>query len=165
MGMYRIWTILSRFKEFCRNHGWKTCESDDWVEIDERYHNFLSAGNIHPSSFKRIVTSRKCIVREGLTYNVVEASYTAWLFSKRPSKDLVGAVLENPDFAAKTAVYDLSPLLKGKKTCLKLNDTDSPVFQEFENFLQTELKVNFKPISPLPNRETNADNCTISELA
>jgi hypothetical protein len=37
-------------------------------------------------------------------------------------------------------------VLEGKNLGFKLNHTDSPVFQEFENFLRKELKVNLKPI-------------------
>lgn len=160
--MPKIWEILRKFKDFCKFHGWKTSESYDWVEINEKYHNFLWTRDIHPSSFKSIVTNRKCVVREGMSYRIVEASYTAWLFSKTPSETLVKTIFEDPDFPKTIALYDLSPLVKGKKSCNKLNHTDSPVFQEFENFLKNELKVELRPISDL---KLNSENYTIAKLA
>jgi len=163
--MPRVWEILKKFKDVCRFRGWRTSESEDWIEIDDNYHNFLWAKDIHPSSFKTIVSNRKCVVREGLSYHVVEASYTAWLFSETPSETLVKTVFENPAFSGRIALYDLSPLLEGKNLCIKLNHTDSPVFQEFERFLRSELKVKLKPLSSISNTEITDKNYTIEELA
>jgi len=162
MKMPRVWEILKKFKDLCKFRGWKTSESEDWVEIDDKYHNFLWARDVHPSSFKRIVSNRMCVVRERLSYHVVEASYTAWLFSEAPSETLVKAIFENPDFSKRIALYDLSPLLEGKKQCVRLNHTDSPVFQEFESFLKNELRVELKPLS---DPEFGPENYTIAELA
>jgi hypothetical protein len=149
MKMPKVWEIVKKFKDSCKFRGWKTSESEDWIEIDDKYHNFLLARNVHPSSFKRIVSNRKCVVREGLSYHVVEASYTAWLFSETPAETLVKTIFENPAFYKKIALYDLSQLLEGKNLCVKMNYTDSSVFQEFENFLKNELKAKLEPI---PNR-------------
>ena len=146
MKMPKIYEILERFKDLCRSHGWKSSEKDDWIEIKNEYHNFLWTRSINPSSFKRIAANRKCVVREGLSYRVVEASYTAWLLSEAPSKTLVEIIFENPDFSKRIALYNLSPVLKGKNLGFKLNHTDSPVFEEFEEFLKKEIKVELKPI-------------------
>jgi len=160
--MPRVLEILKKFKSLCCLRGWKTSESEDWIEIDDKYHNFLWARDVHPSSFKRIVSNRKCVVREGLSYHVVEASYTAWLFSETPCETMVRTVFENPEFSRKIAIYDLSPLLEGKNLCVKLNHTDSSVFREFESFLKNALRAKLKPLS---NLELNTENCTITELA
>jgi hypothetical protein len=163
--MTKVWEILKKFKELCRVRGWKTSESEDWVETDEKYNMFLWARNIHPSSFKRVVSNRKCIVQEGLSYRVVDASYTAWLFSETPPETLFKTVFENPDFSERIALYDLSPVLEGKNLCVKLNQTDSPVFEEFERFLRDELKVKFKPLSSFSDVEIAGKNQTIEDLA
>ncbi|MGQ9641524.1 MAG: hypothetical protein ACUVUF_05285 [Candidatus Bathycorpusculaceae bacterium] len=162
MKMPKIWEILKKFKDICRRQGWKTSETEDWVEISDEYHNFLWARDIHPSSFKSIVSHRKCVVREGLSYRVVEASYTAWLFSEAPSEALVKTVFENPDFRKRVALYDLSPLLEGKNLFVKVNHTDSPVFQEFENFLKSELNVRVKAIR---GPQLTNEGFTVTELA
>ena len=160
--MSRIWEILKPFKDLCKFHGWKTSEKDDWVETENGYHNFLWTRSIHPSSFRSIAVNRKCVVREGLSYRVVEASYTAWLLSETPSETLVKAIFENPSFSKRIALYNLSPVLEGKNLGFKLNHTDSPVFQEFENFLKKKLKVNLKPIL---NPEIDSEEHVVTKLA
>ncbi len=162
MKMPRIWEILKKFKDLCEFRGWKTSESEDWIEINDKYHNFLWARNVHPSSFRSIVSNQRCVVPEGLSYRVVEASYTAWLFSEAPPEILVKTIFENPEFSRRVALFDLSPLLEGKPLCIKLNHTDSPVFQEFESFLKKDLKVKLKPLS---DPELDTQNYTIAELA
>jgi len=165
MKMPRVWEILKKFKDVCRVRGWKTSESEDWVEIDDKYNSFLWTRDIHPSSFERIASNRKCVIQEALSYRVVDASYTAWLFSEPPSDTLVKTVFENPDFSERIALYDLSPLLEGKSLCAKLNHTDSPVFQEFERFLRNELKVKLKSLPSFSNAELSERNHTVEELA
>jgi len=165
MKMARVWEILNRFKGFCRCHGWKICESEDWVEVNEDYHNFLWTKDVHLSSFRRLASNMKCVVRDGLSYHVVEPLYTAWLFSQSPSKELFRTVFENPDFSSRIAIFDLSPMLEGKNRCVKLNNTDSPVFQEFENFLRSELKVKVEPLQPLVDSKINLGSCAIPEFA
>jgi hypothetical protein len=157
----KVWEILRKFKELCRFHGWKTSESDDWVEMENGYHNFLLTRNIHPSSFKSIAASRKCVVREGLSYRVVEASYMAWLFSETPPEDLVNFFIENPELSKRVALYDLSSLAEGKNTCVKLNYTDSPVFHEFEKFLERDFGVK---IEEYTNLKPRIEDCPLAEM-
>lgn len=147
MKVPKVWEILEKFKSVCNRRGWKASENGDLIRIGEEYHNFLYARSVHPSSFKKIASSRKCAVQEGLSYNVVEAAYTAWLFLESPSKTLLREILENPEFCKHIALYDLSPLLEGKNFCAKINETESLVFQEFENFLERELNVKFEAIT------------------
>jgi hypothetical protein len=161
MKMSKIRKIIERFKDLCKFHGWKTSEKNDWIETKNEYHNFLWTRNIHPSSFKTITANRKCVVQEGLSYRVVEASYTAWLFSETPSESLVKTIFDNPDFSKRIALYNLSPILKGKNLGFKLNHTDSPVFQEFERFLRKELKVKLEPII---NPEIDSEEHTVTKL-
>jgi len=160
MKVSRVWEILKRFKGMCSFHGWRTSENEDWVRIGDEYHSFLWARDVHPSSFKRIVSNKKCVVREGLSYRIVEASYTAWLFSETPSEALVKTIFENPEFFDRIALYDLSLLSKGKSICAKLNHTNSPVFREFEHFLMNELKIKLKSLS-----DTRKDEFAINEIA
>ena len=165
MKMPRVWEILNKFKTVCNFHGWRTSESEDWIKIDDEYHSFLLARGIHLSSFRRIVSNRKCIIHEGLSYRVVDASYTAWLFSESPSDAVIKTVFDNPDFSGRVALYDLSLVLKGEKVCVKLNNTDSPVFQEFEHFLRDKLKVKLKSLSSFSSIGISGDSNTIEEPA
>jgi hypothetical protein len=149
MRISRVWEILGKFKLFCGRRGWKTSENEDWVKMEDKYHNFLWAREVHPSSFKKIAMDEKCIVREGMSYRVVESAYTAWLFSQTPSEEVVRTICENPAFSKRIALYDLSQVIGGKSLCVKLNNTDSHVFQEFENFLQNKMKVKVEPLPSL----------------
>ncbi|MEM3703227.1 MAG: hypothetical protein QXX79_02235 [Candidatus Bathyarchaeia archaeon] len=158
----KVWEILKKFKEVCGFHGWRTSESEDWIEANNKYHNFLLTRNVHPSSFRSIAASRKCVVREGLSYRVVEASYTAWLFSEPLQENLVSLLLENPEFTGRVALYDLSPIIEGKNSCIKLNYTNSQVFQEFENFLEKELGVKIEQYADL---KSSLENCTLTKLS
>jgi hypothetical protein len=165
MVISRVWEILGKFKLFCQRLGWKTSESEDWVEMEDSYHNFLWARDVHPSSFKRIASDKKCVVREGTAYHVVEATYTAWLFSQTPSEELVRTICENPAFSKSIALYDLSQVAEGKKLCVKLNNTSSQVFQEFENFLQSELKVRVEPLPSLLCQRAKVSSCEEAAVA
>jgi hypothetical protein len=162
MKMPKVWKIMTNFKNSCKDHGWKTSETEDWVEADEEYHNFLCAKSIHPSCFRSIIKSGKCVIREGLSYRVVEASYTAWLLSEPPSEALTNAIFENPELPKRVAVYDLSPLFEGQNKCFKLNNTESNVFNEFESFLAKKMKVKFEPFYV---QEEAAEDCPIANVA
>ena len=157
--MPRIQKILSNFKSLSKRQGWKTCETEDWVQNEEGFHNFLFAMDVRPCSFKKMASAPKCVVRDGLSYRVVESSYTAWLFPETLSADLIKMVTECPDFSSRIALYDLSPMLEGKNVCLKSNSTGSSVFREFEKYLRKEYNVHFKsvPILSEARIETGAD--------
>jgi hypothetical protein len=86
----------------------------------------------------------------------------AWLFSETLSEPLIRTMLENPDFSKRVALYDLSPLLEGKNFCIKLNDTDSSVFQEFESYLKKDLKVRLKLLS---GKRSDKEHLQIAEMA
>lgn len=53
--------------------------------------------------------------------------------------------MENPELSKRTAIYDLSWVYEGKLICLKLNETDSIVFREFERFLEERWGVELIP--------------------
>lgn len=47
-------------------------------------------------------------------------------------------------------LIDLDQAYAVRGICLKLNETDSVVFQEFERFLNREYKIELRPIYKLP---------------
>jgi len=140
----RVWEILNRFKDFCQSKGWKTSKHEDWVKADKKYHNFLWARKIYPSTFRKVAMNHKCAIREGVSYYVVKTEYTAWLFPEKPPKTLMKTIMDNEELLRGTAIYDLSSLHAGKLSCWKLNKTDSMVFQEFERFLQENCGIDVK---------------------
>jgi len=151
----KVWKLLDLFKDQCQLKGWKSSEHEDWVKTgDEEYHNFLWIQTVHPSTFEKIAVNHKCAIRKGISYQVVDVSYTAWVFPQSPPENLMQMVSENPELSRRTAIYDLSLAYAGKPLCLKLNETDSTVFKEFEKFLQEELGVEVKPVHKLPGLKT-----------
>ncbi len=140
----KIWEILGRFKRRCETKGWKTSQSEDWIKEGNKYHNFLWTPTVHLSTFERIAANRRCAINEGISYRVVNVSYTAWLFPQSPPEALIRVVTEDPELLRRNAIYDLSAMYAGKPTCLKLNETDSTVFREFEGFLKEKLGVKVK---------------------
>jgi len=131
----KVWELLENFKNKCKLKGWEISEYGDWVKKGDKYHNFLWTRTIHPSTFEKVATGRRFAVREGLSYQIVDISYTAWVFPEAPPEKLMRMVSENSELSKRIAIYDLSEAYAGKPVCFKLNETDSPVFQEFEKFL------------------------------
>jgi hypothetical protein len=140
----QVWILLKRFKHRCAAKGWEISESEDWVRKNGQYHNFLWTTSIHPSTFKRIAATRRCAINEGVSYRVVDVSYTAWLLSQAPTEALKQMVIDDPELLRRNAIYDLSWLHADNPVCLRLNKTNSAVFREFEKFLEEEWGVQIK---------------------
>lgn len=137
----KVWELLKRFKGQCQSKGWKTTDDGDWVKKGNEYHNFLWTRKVHPSTFEKVAMSNRCAIRQGSSYQVVDVSYTAWVFPETPPGELMQIVTENPELSRRNAIYDLSWAYTGKPVCLKLNETDSTVFREFERFLTKKCGV------------------------
>ncbi len=142
----KIWELLRRFKETCRRKGWKTSDYEDIVKINDKYYDFIGTRTIHPSTFKKIASSRKRAVQEGKSYRIIDIAYTAWVLQRPASEQLVEALTMDSELSKKTALYDLSKVYQGKPFCLKLNETGSHVFDEFEKFLKSKYGVETKPL-------------------
>jgi hypothetical protein len=153
MPIPRLWELVRSFKDECKTKGWKTSEHEDWVKAGNEYHNFLWARTIRPSALKKIAEEHKCAIKQGISYSVVDVAYTAWLFSETPSEELLQAVAEDPELSRRTAIYDLSWAYQEKPVCLKLNATESKVFQEFESYLERKWGVEFKRLRDLVAKE------------
>lgn len=140
-----VWNLLKRFKNRCAARGWEISESEDWIRKSGQYHNFLWTTSVHPSTFKKIAANRRCAINEGISYRVVDVSYTAWLFSQAPAQALMRTVVDDPGLLRKNAIYDLSWLHADNPVCFRLNKTNSVVFREFEKFLEEKWRVQVKP--------------------
>jgi len=142
----KVWELLEKFKNKCKSKGWEISEHGDWVKNGDKYHNFLWTRTIHLSTFEKVATGRRFAVREGLSYHIVDLSYAAWVFPKAPPEKLMRMVSENPELSKRIAIYDLSWAYAGKPVCMKFNGTDSPVFQEFEKFLEKKYRVKVQTV-------------------
>jgi len=141
----KVWDLLSHFKDWCQSKGWKTSEHEDWVRTNDDYHNFLWIKTINPATFRKVAAKRKCAIRRGISYKVVDVSYTAWVFPQAPPEELMQRVADNPELSKRTAIYDLSWAYEGKPICVKVNQTESAVFRAFESFLENQCGVKLKP--------------------
>jgi len=153
MPVPRVSELVCLFKRECESRGWETSQHEDWVKVGNEYHNFLWTRMVRPTTFKKIVEEHKCAIRQGTSYRVVDVDYTAWLFSETPPEELLQMTEENPELFRRTAIYDLSWINSEKPICLKLNQTDSRVFQEFESFLEKNWGVKFKPVKALLSQQ------------
>lgn len=154
----KIWDIMEDFKEICRKCGWKTSENEDWVYANEDYHNFIWIRTIHHSTFRKVNNTQKCAIKEGTTYKVVDTAFTAWLFTQKPSEELINTLTETPDLIKRTALYDLSEIYQGKPVCNRQNSTSSVVFQKFEEFLgEMGIRVEQMLLSPLNVSKRNPE--------
>jgi hypothetical protein len=147
----KIWSLIESFKERCRLRGWEIRENEDWVKTDNgEYHSFLWRQTIHLSTFERIASNHRCAIRHGNSYEVVDIDYMAWLFQEKPPEFLSQRVRENPKLSKTTAIFDLSCAYTGEAPCRKLNETESGVFKEFEQFLEEEWEITFKTANEMP---------------
>jgi len=146
-----VWELIDQFKRICRLRGWWVSDYEDVVHANGEYHSFLWARKVYPRTFRSVITNHNCPIREGLSYKIVNVSYTAWISPEHLPENLILFVTENPHLLKSTALYDLSEAYLGKQTCLKLNETRSVVFHEFERFLEKEYNINFvNRVPPLP---------------
>jgi len=157
----KVWDLLGRFKETCHRKGWKTSDYKNIIKIHDKYHNFIGTRTAHPSTFKRIASSRKSAVPAGESYRTIDVSYTAWVFQQPPSEQLVETLIRDPELSKETALYDLSKIYQGTPLCLKFNRTGSVAFNEFEKFLKEMYGVEMKPLYEPP---TNEDKTFKSKL-
>ena len=153
MSIPKVWDIVHSFKRECESKGWKISEHEDWVKTDGEYHNFLWSRTVRPATLRKIAYEHKCAIRQGVSYKVVDVAYTAWLFSEAPSEELLHTFAEDSELSKRTALYDLSEADSTKPKCLRLNQTDSKVFREFESFLEKKLGIRFKQMRDLLRAE------------
>jgi hypothetical protein len=102
---------------------------------------------------KEIALKHKCAIRKRTSYEIVDVAYIAWLLYETPSEELFQAFAEDPELSKRVALYDLSAVYSDEPTCLRLNQTDSKVFMEFEKFLERKWKIKFKQIQGLLTAE------------
>lgn len=161
----KIWDLIDHFKCKCRLRGWWVSDYEDIIHVDGEYHNFLWARRVYPKTFKSVITNHCYSIREGLSYRTINVSYTAWLFPEPPLENIILFIAENPHLLKNTALYDLSEAYRGRDLCLKLNNTGSIVFREFETFLREEYGLNLMDkLPPLPPEHTTILGREITEL-
>lgn len=137
-----VWDLIKQFKRRCKLRGWWASPYEDVIYAGGEYHNFLCAKRVYPKTFKIISLNNLYPVRENDTmYRLVNVSYTAWILQEKPPEDIFRILDEDQGMRSHIAVYDLSEAYFEKPICIKLNETSSIVFREFERFLREEYRL------------------------
>lgn len=131
-----FWDFIERFKDVCRARGWKVLEQEDIVCEGGRYHQIILLHQIHFETFRRVTLNPHRFIREGELLNMINVSYVAWVSQGAIPNEALDFLAAESRLLSRVALYDLSPLREGRKLCLKINETGSAVFREFENFLE-----------------------------
>jgi hypothetical protein len=113
--------------------------------VENEYYKFYWTRDFHPQTFKKILAKQSCSLGEHLAYKTVRVSYMVWILNETPSPMVWKLVKETPSFSKKVALYDLSEAFRGNLNCLKLDETGTPVLEEFEMFLNREYGIRLKP--------------------
>ena len=153
MPVPKLSELIYTFKQECESRGWETSEHEDWVKVNNEYHNFLWARTVHPGTFKKIAEEHKCAVRRGADYEVVNVNYIAWLFSETPPHEIMWETEENPELLKCTAIYDMSWANSEDSVCVRVNQTHSQVFRAFESFLESKWGVRFRSVKDLLSKQ------------
>ena len=139
-----ILSLIGNFKICCKCRGWYAYESDDLIEAKNEYHKFFWIHLLHLETFKKVTSNFTCYICEGISLRKLSLSYMAWILHETPKPSILQHIFEEmPNLSRKVAFYDLSRVYKGEPTCLRLNETESVVFQEFERFLKKEHGIKF----------------------
>lgn len=155
MQVPKVWDLINQFKRRCRQVGWWVSEYEDIVNANGEYHVFFWVRKVHPKTFKSVIAKHCAPIREGISYRIVNVSYMAWIFQEPMPENLMFIIVEDSHTLRSTALYDLSGVYAGKPVCLRVNETQSIVFREFEKFLETEYGLNFvERLPPSPPEHT-----------
>lgn len=141
-----VWEFIERFKLKCHKKGWEVFENEDLVDVDGECHRFIWVRHVSPNTFKKVVTNPSVLVKKGASFRTVNVSYVAWISPESIAERILDSLLDAPGLLRKVAVYDVSPVYRGEPVCLKINNTESIVFQEFERFLDKEHMIRVEPI-------------------
>ena len=141
--MPEIWEIVDGFKKRCQLKGWHTIEHEDVVESNGEYHSLKWIRGLHPSTFNRVAGNVTYKLKLGEVDRIVNVSYTAWICNKTSCEALMQIMVKNPELLTRNAVFNLSQAYTNNM-CLKINETASEVFQDFERFLENKLKIAIK---------------------
>jgi hypothetical protein len=142
-----IFDCVERFKKYClQSRNWKVYEGADLIRAKNRFHRFVWARQLRPLTFENMVRNPLCAVTEGVLYRIERVSFMAFVVLQ-PSSGVLKFFEEEPSIQRWVALYDLSRFFRSKPICVKLNETKSPVFSEFERFLSEHYNMEFELIA------------------
>jgi len=129
-------SLVERFFEHCREMGWTTGEFSDFVKHGEKYYCFVWVKSSYQGRIPEILMDNRSSILEEGGYGVRNLNYKALIFREPPPPSLINALARDSQLSKRVAVYDLSPLYEGEEVCRCLNETETLVYREFEDFLR-----------------------------
>ncbi len=68
-----------------------------------------------------------------------------WILNETPQPIVWNLIKETPCLSKRVAIYALNEAYSGIPNCLKLNETENIVLEEFEKFLTREYGIKLEP--------------------
>jgi len=142
----KIWDLVNRFEEWAsEKKGWNIIKSYDLIAVGNEYHKFFWTQNFHLQTFKKILQRQSCSLGEHLSYRTVSISYMAWILNETPQPIVWNLIKKTPCLSKRVAIYALNKAYSGMPNCLKLNETENIVLEEFEKFLTRKYGIELEP--------------------
>lgn len=140
--------LMHTFKEHCSSKNWKVYNNGDVVEVDHEYHKFFWIRIPSIVTVKNIVLHAICPLCEDDSYRLITPTYMAWVLPEAFSEKAWSCLLHTtPELFKTIAFYDLGRVYSdGESQGVKLDETNSIVFHEFERFLKKKYGVVFTPL-------------------
>jgi len=140
-----IFDCIDRFKKHCvKSKSWKVYEGADLIQVKNKFHKFVWIQNLRPLTFESMIRNPLCAVAEGVLYRTKSISFMAFVVPQPPSAEILKFFREEPSIQRWVALYDLSRVFGSEPVCAKLNMTKSPVFNEFERYLDKCYDIKFE---------------------
>jgi hypothetical protein len=142
-----IGEVLKKFKERCGRRGWETGEEGDWVKRGEALDVFIYCKSISAGTVSSILTSSEHSIKEkNEVWRVGKASHVAFV-TMGFGEDVRYLLERRPELLERTVLYDMD---RGQR----IGKAVSPVFAEFERFLEEEYGVHLERLTAVRTLET-----------
>ena len=149
---------MDEFEDWAsKEKDWKVSRSYDLFQINNEYIKFFWTQNFHLETFKKILATQSCSLGQQLSYKTIRVSYMAWILNENLKTMVWNLFKKTPCLSKKVAIYVVNKAFNGLLNCLKLNETENIVFDEFEKFLIKNYGI--KPRSFFTNNINTATKC------
>lgn len=135
----RVFEALKKFRERCLRRGWTASRDGDWVKAGEAYHAFLWCRSLSAGTLHSIAASSEVSICEQDRWKVQKVDYIAFL-SGGFTEDVFDLLERNPHLSNRVMLYDID------RSC-KTGKAISPVFREFERFIEEEYGITLEPVT------------------
>ncbi len=138
----KTWEVVDKFEDWvCKKKDWTVIRPYDIIKIKNEYYKFIWTNNFHRQTFKKILSKQSCSLGDYRSYKTVDVSYIVWILNEVPNPIVWRLIKKTPCLLKSVAIYTINTSFINGSDCLKLNETDTIVLTEFENFLKTKMGI------------------------